>query len=121
MGKNFDVLEIVENKVELRRLNPNAESLEYISVCEHPENGQLVVRFNLGDEFSRESFGKYVGVEMNGNIDLDKSLGKYNEALKKEIEEYRGAPVTNNNGLYFVDKSLIDLAERLKEKRAKSL
>lgn len=79
--------EVIENKVLLRKLNPDAKSLEYISICE--VDGSVIVDFNfkyLRPEL-RKGFEKYTGLSLKDNPYEARMLRAYNEALKMEIEE----------------------------------
>ncbi len=79
--------EIVENKVELRRLNPDSKSLRYITVCEMGESKESnIIYFNfLNNHLLEKSFERYTGLSLTKNTQGYEIAQVYNETIKKEV------------------------------------
>ena len=80
--------EIAKNKIELRRLNPDAESLKYVTVCDHKRNGgAMTAYFRFKDSvLLMKSFEDYTGLSLDKNTPGRTITRAYNEALKKEVD-----------------------------------
>jgi len=83
--------EIIERKVELRRVKPHSKALEYISICSFEEDKGTIAYCNFAnDPFSRESFERYVGFSLGylaKGVSNSSIMRRYNEALKREIRQ----------------------------------
>ncbi len=89
MFKQFETPweELIENKVELKRLKPGAKSLSYVTICQNEDSDSFIIAyFNfMGNPSLTKSFGDYIGLSVEENTPGRNIFHMYNEALSGEI------------------------------------
>jgi len=80
--------EVAENKIELMRLNPDSDSLKYITICNLGGWGKnMTAWLEFTKNLSlREPFEEYTGLSLKPDTSGETMLSMYSEALVREIE-----------------------------------
>jgi hypothetical protein len=81
---------IIDNKLMLKRLNPNSRLLSHVSICGLGVNDESIIAyFNFHENPELEkNFSEDVGLVLNDRTQGWEMLQVYNRALSKEISRY---------------------------------